>query len=304
MLLFHKFGKMLFFSCQLFRIVLQFPWNRTLCKEEAVVKQYFVESPSGRELSFDFCGWEKCPPGHRFGPAVRAHYLFHYVIRGSGWYQRGGVRYPLRAGQGFLIFPGESTVYAASETDPWEYSWFSFDGTAVPELLGECGLTPEQPIYTDHSEGQLERRMQRLLRVFETGAPDTCQLLGYLYLCFASMHTSPDAPKGYGEAYARRAAELMDCSYAYDLTVEEVARHVGVDRTYLYRVFCRYWGCSPKEYLTRVRLDAATQLLRNTPLSMTEIAASCGFRELTTLERQFKARTGAAPLAWRKAQQK
>ena len=93
----------------------------------------------------------------------------------------------------------------------------------------------------------------------------------------------------------------MDCSYAYDLTVEEIARHVGVDRTYLYRICRQYLGCSPKEYLTRVRLDAAAQLLRGTDLSMTEIAASCGFRELTALDRQFKLHTGSTPLAWRKA---
>lgn len=265
------------------------------------MKQYFAEMSADRELSFDFCGWEKCAPGHRCGPMVRAHYLFHYIMKGSGWYQRGSVRYPLQAGQGFLILPGESTVYAASAEEPWEYCWLSFDGTAAPQLLADCGLTPEQLIYTDHSGGQLERRMLRLLRVFETGAPDPCQLLGYLYLCFACMHTSPAAPRDYAGLYARRAAELMDCSYAYDLTVEEIARHVGVDRTYLYRICRQYLGCSPKEYLTRVRLDAAAQLLRDTDLSMTEIAASCGFRELTALDRQFKLHTGSTPLAWRKA---
>ena len=158
------------------------------------MKQYFAEMSADRELSFDFCGWEKCAPGHRCGPMVRAHYLFHYIMKGSGWYQRGSVRYPLQAGQGFLILPGESTVYAASAEEPWEYCWLSFDGTAAPQLLADCGLTPEQLIYTDHSGGQLERRMLRLLRVFETGAPDPCQLLGYLYLCFACMHLFSEFP--------------------------------------------------------------------------------------------------------------
>ena len=29
-------------------------------------------------------GWERCAPAHQFGPAARTHYLFHYVISGTG----------------------------------------------------------------------------------------------------------------------------------------------------------------------------------------------------------------------------
>ena len=52
-------------------------------------------------------GWEQCAPLHSFGPFVRNHYLFHYVLSGHGQLdaadQHGTVRhYPLNPGQGFL----------------------------------------------------------------------------------------------------------------------------------------------------------------------------------------------------------
>ena len=55
-------------------------------------------------------GWEQCAPLHSFGPFVRNHFLFHYVISGKGCLDADdakGVtrRYHLKAGQGFLICP-------------------------------------------------------------------------------------------------------------------------------------------------------------------------------------------------------
>ena len=56
-------------------------------------------------------GWEQCAPLHSFGPYVRNHYLFHYVISGRGFLDSNSMdstsqHYDLEAGQGFLICPG------------------------------------------------------------------------------------------------------------------------------------------------------------------------------------------------------
>ena len=55
-------------------------------------------------------GWEQCAPLHSFGPFVRNHYLFHYVISGQGSLDSDDLegvtrKYELREGEGFLIFP-------------------------------------------------------------------------------------------------------------------------------------------------------------------------------------------------------
>lgn len=103
-------------------------------------------------------GWEQCAPLHSFGPFVRNHYLFHYVLSGHGQLdaadQHGTVRhYPLNPGQGFLIFPGQITTYSAREDDPWKYVWLEFDGLRVAEYVDQAGLTPDQPIYCPLAPG-------------------------------------------------------------------------------------------------------------------------------------------------------
>ena len=79
-------------------------------------------------LEIYFCGREQCAAGHSFGPAVRPHYLIHFILSGKGRYHVNGDAYHLQAGDAFLIYPGETTVYEADEKNPWEYAWIGFGG--------------------------------------------------------------------------------------------------------------------------------------------------------------------------------
>ena len=65
-----------------------------------------------------YCGREQCKPSHTFGPAIRPHYLFHYILQGKGKYYVNGSTYKLKAGEGFLITPGVTTVYSADKISP------------------------------------------------------------------------------------------------------------------------------------------------------------------------------------------
>lgn len=65
-------------------------------------------------------GWERCAPSHSFGPAARTHFLFHYVISGTGTLyadDSSGVTqtYQIKSGQGFMIFPNQITTYIADK---------------------------------------------------------------------------------------------------------------------------------------------------------------------------------------------
>ena len=70
------------------------------------------------DMSLYQFGWEQCQPSHSYGPAARNHYLFHYVISGTGTLMAddtSGITqtYSVKSGQGFMIFPGQITTYVA-----------------------------------------------------------------------------------------------------------------------------------------------------------------------------------------------
>ena len=266
----------------------------------AELKEYYQEIKSGDELAFYFCGWEKCGPGHSFGPAVRPHFLFHFVLSGKGHYDRAGERYELEAGQGFLILPGESTCYQADWADPWEYCWIGFGGTEAGNILRECGLGQENLVYQDRSGGQLRREMMQLVESFEHSDVNSYMLLGRLYLTLAYMMPKQPAAGSVLQDYVNRALDFIHNNFSYEIGVEEIARTVGIDRTYLYRIFRQQVGESPKRYLTAFRLRMAAGMLVETKLPVTEVALSCGFKEVSLFDRQFRAAYGCPPLKYRR----
>ena len=75
-------------------------------------------------------GYEKCDPLHSYGPFVRNHYLFHYIISGKGMLsvteKDDSAVYHMEAHSGFLIEPGRINLYSADQKFPWEYVWVEF----------------------------------------------------------------------------------------------------------------------------------------------------------------------------------
>ena len=78
--------------------------------------QNFIFSVFPRENFVDLglyqFGWEQCAPSHSFGPAARNHYLFHYVISGTGKLMADDSKgitqtYQIKSGQGFMLFPDQ-----------------------------------------------------------------------------------------------------------------------------------------------------------------------------------------------------
>ncbi|EPC71893.1 putative transcriptional regulator, partial [Lacticaseibacillus paracasei subsp. paracasei Lpp71] len=72
------------------------------------------------------------------------------------------------------------------------------------------------------------------------------------------------------------------------LRIDTVAERVKVERTYLYRIFMRYLGVSPKSYLIQLRINQAIELLRNTNDAIGDIAIKAVFQATCSLPKLSK----------------
>jgi AraC-like DNA-binding protein len=86
----------------------------------------------------------------------------------------------------------------------------------------------------------------------------------------------------------------------HDWTVEELARASNLSRSAFAARFVARVGKPPATYLAHVRLDAATNLLRDTSLPVTHIAQSVGYASEAAFSRAFKNRYGTPPTRWRR----
>ena len=132
-------------------------------------------------------GWEQCAPAHSFGPAARNHYIFHYVISGTGTLladdKHGNTtEWQVKSGQGFMLFPGQVTTYIADSKLPWEYTWVEFDGLRAREIVTTAGLSLNHPIYHASSKELRNQMMEEMLYLSRHPEESPFHLIGHLYL--------------------------------------------------------------------------------------------------------------------------
>ena len=249
-------------------------------------------------------GQQKCDPGYTWGPGVRDHYLIHYITKGKGVLRVSGHAYPVEQGQAFLIYPGQVVAYSADAEDPWEYVWVGFAGADAGSLIAQTQFTRENPVQRMENGALL---CEQILSIYNARGSDmahTLRMTGGLYHVLAILVAQAPARRADAAAqYASAAARYIIQRYSYPITVTDVAAFVGVDRSHLYEVFMREMGMSPKTYLTRHRMDMAQKLLRETDLTVGEVASSVGYENSLYFSKVFHGVVGCAPTEYRARQQ-
>src|SRR5262249_37604179 len=106
---------------------------------------------------------------------------------------------------------------------------------------------------------------------------------------------------GHRQAVSRYVAELPHRFFeATDL--DQTAAELGMSRRRFTHLFREATGASWSHYLTRLRIEYARQLLRETRRGIASVAFECGFEDLSSFYRAFKRQAGVPPNAWRQTQ--
>jgi len=85
------------------------------------------------------------------------------------------------------------------------------------------------------------------------------------------------------------------------LGISELAAYVGCSESYFFRRFRELAGCTPLQYLSRLRLNQVKVYLLNSELTLSQIAGLCGFSDPYYLSKNFHRYFGMAPDAFRKS---
>jgi len=99
-----------------------------------------------------------------------------------------------------------------------------------------------------------------------------------------------------------RFAKVVDhihTSYDDTLTTEELATRAGFSVSQFDRRFRQTFGTSPRQYILRIRIEKAAELLRTTEETVSMIAVECGFHDHAHLSRSFRRIMGATPSEYR-----
>ncbi len=238
-----------------------------------------------QDLNPRVLGSERCAPGKSFGPTVRKYVLIHCVTEGKGTVYKQEKKLSVHAGEAFLILPGEVVTYAADTVDPWVYQWIGFDGAlakhfeSLPDVFPMSAVYIQEMLDADGSE-MMEYR-----------------IVSALYQMYAALFSKQTV----SNEYVRRVKDYIRAVYMQELSVEEIALGMNLNRRYLSRFFKQKTGQTIQEYLIAVRMEEACKLLQQGH-TVNETAALCGYRDPINFAKMFRKKMGISPGRWRATQ--
>ena len=254
-------------------------------------------------------GWEQCDPSHSFGPAARNHFLFHYVISGTGLLMAmnssgESVQYSIKSGQGFMLFPQQICTYIADSRIPWEYAWIEFDGLRVKQTIEMAGLNINNPVYKARYKDIAQTMKEEMLYIINHKDASPFHLIGHLYIFIDALLRSSNSTqitKGntLRDFYIKEAISYIEQNFQNEITIEDIAKFCGLNRSYFGKIFHENIGKTPQEFLISYRMTKAAELLKLTDLPIADIGNAVGYPNQLHFSRAFKNVYGKSPRQWR-----
>lgn len=247
-------------------------------------------------LTMTFCPIDIPDETYAWGVGIHETYVFHHVISGHGYFETSGKTYYLQKGDSFIIFPGDIVHYYPDPADPWKYTWVNFLGAEVPFLLSMTAFY-ENPICRETADlTPIYDRFSRDFR-YEHVQQRNDGLLRILLAHYIEVH--PRKNKTFtidNLSLAKNYVEIN--SHRHCFNVSDLAQGIGVERSYLYRLFMEGEGVSPSEYITNVRMEKAVQLMKNGVTQIKFISYSVGYVDPLYFSKLFKKKYGMSPVEY------
>lgn len=269
-----------------------------------MLEKIYIDEPRFTDLNMYSCGIEDCKSGHSWGPAVRDHYIIHYILGGKGTFTVGGDTYTLKKNDGFLICPGIIVHYKADESEPWSYAWVGFGGFKASVYLKQAGLDNNNLVFRYDRDSFLKDCLIKMIEARQLNKGKEIRLLGLLYEFLSQLvEVSPAKPAESStqkEEYVKKALEYIKTNYHGKISISEIAGSIGLDRSYLYSLFIEYLGASPREYLIGYRMEKARELMNIPTLAIGDVSRSVGYDDPLAFSKAFKKFYGKSPREYRK----
>lgn len=100
--------------------------------------------------------------------------------------------------------------------------------------------------------------------------------------------------------HAEQVRAYLEANLTQDLDMNAVARAASLSPFYLTRIFKQRYGVPPYRYLIGLRIRHASELLRDSSLSVTQVCHRSGFNSLSHFITTFRHHIGMSPSQYRR----
>jgi len=231
-----------------------------------------------------------------------AHALY-LVSGGKGVYTMNNTEFSVRENDVFVMYPNVSIRCQADKDNPWELQALSFDGVDARLLLNAAGFEPKNPVRTLHqyNADQVAKVISGIYAWRGQEIFSLAQSTAMIYLLLSSLIKTSSfdqnaMPPGWtGTVHFQKALDYITANYTKIINVSDIADHVNLSRSRLFRLFKQQVYMSPQQYLIEYRIRQAVHLLERRTGSIKEISLAVGIEDPLYFSNLFKQITGKSP---------
>lgn len=277
------------------------------CNEEGVLNKsdvyFFSPSPNARKHLFYplSMGHFFCVDGYHLIRERYDSFLISYIIEGTFNVYINGEKVPAEAGSTVILNCYEPHEY---DTDSYfESIWLHFDGPGAAELY-EFITSNAGNIINCANPKSVKKSLKNLFQALsskKTLSESVMSVEIYSLMCelLNVMHAKIRKNSTY-EKSVLEAQKYINENLGAHLTVASIAKQVHMSVSHFSRIFKQQTGYSPYDYVLVTRLNVAKNCLRETNMSISEIAYKTGFNSESNFIFFFTSNTGISPGKFRK----
>ena len=235
-------------------------------------------------------------PNGRYGQVIRDIYIVECCTGGAGSVIINGAEFPVKAGDCYVLFPGDVVTHTNGPENPRDGVWCGIYGLQVGNWLAEMGISSQQPYAPKRAFETVNRYIEEILSLEQKRDPGAAiRQVACLYSIFGELLSY--SSQQVKEDGIQRAIYMMETYYHKSLSVTRLAEEAGFERAYFTVRFKERTGMSPGAYLRDLRLQKACVLLKQGYTSA-QAATAVGFAP-ENFSRLFRRYLNQTPGAYR-----
>ena len=249
-------------------------------------------------------GQESLKPGTKLKRQSYPYCCISYILKGHGTFKIHGQTHKLQPGVLSGHCPGAPHCLSVDTENPAEHIFIVFRGTEALELMERSSIAKLGAISVAHSE-DIRRFMLYILKhsidKTENSQRMCSSYLRIILLSLADHTTQSGKHTSKGESTYRQCRKFIDDNFITLSSTRDLSRQCGWNVDYITRLFKRFEGITPSQYLMRLKLSRAATFLLESDSTITEVASRLGFSDHYYFSKKFKSFHGFSPNQYRKA---
>jgi len=263
---------------------------------------YETQPTSNSKLAIVCGGYEKCAPDFELNRSDYPYHVVKYTVKGKGSLNIHSKLHSLQAGTLSSFSPGIPHQYKANPDDPLEHIFITFLGKEAKHLLIKSTLYTKGALDVPNPDKMLhffQTILNNGLEKSEYSQQVNCSYLRILLLELASEIASSEKTASLSEATYKKTKKYIDDNFSKLYSVRQVADHCQINIRYMSRLFKLHNYMSPRQYITRLKMNKAATLLLNSNFTVSHISLEVGYEDPYHFSRCFKKHFGLSPRHYR-----